>query len=108
LVKIAALCETHYVGMVPHFTGPVSVAALVHVLASQPVPVLMEIGGAGPKEVPHLKQAAEFHDGKLWPVELPGLGVEFDPDGAELVSEITERSVPIPTYRRPDGSITNW
>ena len=48
-LKIAALCETHYVGMVPHFTGPISVAALVHVLASQPVPALMEIGGAGPE-----------------------------------------------------------
>src|SRR5262249_39093387 len=29
-MKIAALCETHYVGLIPHFTGPVSEAALVH------------------------------------------------------------------------------
>ncbi len=29
-MKIAALCETHYVGLVPHFTGPISEAALVH------------------------------------------------------------------------------
>ena len=27
--KLAALCETHYVGLTPHFTGPVSEAALV-------------------------------------------------------------------------------
>lgn len=107
-VKIAALCETHYVGMVPHFTGPISVAALVHVLASQPVPALMEIGGAGPREEPHLAQAANFRDCKLWPADRPGLGVEFVPSGAELVSEITDRSMPIPMYRRPDGSITNW
>jgi len=33
-MKIAALCETHYVGMIPHFTGPVSEAALVHCLAT--------------------------------------------------------------------------
>ena len=32
--KIAAMCETHYVGMIPHFTGPLSTAALVHVLGS--------------------------------------------------------------------------
>ena len=27
-VKIAALCETHYVGVIPHFTGPISEAAM--------------------------------------------------------------------------------
>ncbi|MCJ7549068.1 MAG: mandelate racemase/muconate lactonizing enzyme family protein [Anaerolineae bacterium] len=108
MVKIAALCETHYVGMIPHFTGPISVAALVHLLGSQPVPALMEIGGAAPKLPPHLKQASTFRDGKLWPLDQPGLGVEFSPSGADLVSEITERSAPIPMYRRPDGSITNW
>ena len=108
MVKIAALCETHYIGMIPHFTGPISVAALVHVMGSQPVPALMEIGGAAPKLPAHLKQASTFRDGKLWPVDLPGLGVEFDPSGADLISEITERSAPIPMYRRPDGSITNW
>ena len=108
MVKIAALCETHYVGMIPHFTGPISVAALVHVMGSQPVPALMEIGGAAPKLPAHLKQASTFRDGKLWPGDQPGLGVEFDPSGADLISEITERSAPIPMYRRPDGSITNW
>ena len=34
LRKIASMCETHYVGMIPHFTGPASTAALVHVLGS--------------------------------------------------------------------------
>ena len=29
-MKILALCETHYVGLIPHFTGPVAEAALVH------------------------------------------------------------------------------
>ena len=108
MVKIAALCETHYVGMIPHFTGPISVAALVHVMGSQPVPALMEIAGAAPKLPPHLKQASTFRDGKLWPVDQPGLGVELDLSGADLISEITEHSAPIPMYRRPDGSITNW
>ena len=27
---------------------------------------------------------------------------------ADLLAEITERSAPIPIYRRPDGSLTNW
>src|SRR5689334_21579746 len=28
MMKIAAICETHFVGIVPHFTGPISTAAL--------------------------------------------------------------------------------
>jgi L-alanine-DL-glutamate epimerase-like enolase superfamily enzyme len=107
-MKIAALCETHYVGLVPHFTGPVAVAALVHCLCAQSSPAMMEIAGPAPKQPPHLPRAADFHDGKLWPVNLPGLGVEFDPAGAEFVSEVTEYYAPIPMFSRPDGSITNW
>jgi len=107
-MKIAALCETHYVGMAPHFTGPVALAALVHVLCALPVPAVCEIAGAAPKLPEHIRQAADFREGKLWPNARPGLGVEFDPTGAELVAEITEHHAPIPTYRRPDGSYTNW
>lgn len=107
-VKIAALCETHYIGLVPHFTGPVSLAALVHCLTALPGPALMEIAGAEPKLPPHLKRGADFREGKLWPVDAPGLGVEFDPAGAELVSEVTEFYAPIPMFKREDGSVTNW
>jgi L-alanine-DL-glutamate epimerase-like enolase superfamily enzyme len=107
-IKIAALCETHYVGMVPHFTGPIALAALVHVLCALPVPVLMEITGAGPKTPSYLAQGCTFQSGKLWPVSRPGLGVEFDPAGADLIAEITEHHAPVPRFRRPDGSVTNW
>ncbi len=107
-LKIAALCETHYVGMVPHFTGPVAVAALIHTLCTLPVPVLMEVGGNGLYTHSHIAHGYEFRDGKLWPTPHPGLGVEFDPAGAELVAEITEHYAPIPLFHRPDGSLTNW
>ena len=33
-MKIAALCETHYCGMIPHFTGPIGETALVHCLTA--------------------------------------------------------------------------
>ncbi len=108
MVKLAALCETHYVGLVPHFTGAVAIAALAHVLGAFPGPVLMEMRGDGAWDIPHLPQKFDFRDGKLWPNQRPGLGVEFDTSKLELTSEIAEHSAPIPLFRRPDGSITNW
>jgi L-alanine-DL-glutamate epimerase-like enolase superfamily enzyme len=107
-MKIAALCETHYVGLVPHFTGPAAEAALVHCCGVFSGPVLMEMTGAGPRDVPHLPQHFDFRNGKLWPNRRPGLGVEFDPRRLQLAAEITERSSAVRGYRRPDGSYTNW
>jgi L-alanine-DL-glutamate epimerase-like enolase superfamily enzyme len=106
--KIAALCETHYVGLIPHFTGPVAVAALVHALCAFPGPAVQEVVGAGPTPPPHLTVGCDFRDGKLWPNARPGLGVEFDPSGAEQILEVTERYAPLPLFHRPDGSLTNW
>jgi galactonate dehydratase len=107
-MKIAALCETHSVGLIPHFTGPVSVSALAHTLGVFPGPVLMEIGGAGLKAESYLPQICEFRAGRLWPSSRPGLGVELNTQGLQKVAEITERYAPIPTFHRPDGSMTNW
>jgi L-alanine-DL-glutamate epimerase-like enolase superfamily enzyme len=108
LLKIAALAETHYIGLVPHFTGPIALAALVHVLVSQPLPVMMEIAGAAPQAPAYLPAGAQFKDGKLWPVNRPGIGVELDLAGLHQVGEVTQYIAPIPTYQRPDGSFTNW
>ena len=107
-MKLAALCETHYVGLIPHFTGPVSEAALVHCCAALPGPVIMEMTGKDSKVHPHLPVHYDFRNGKMWPNSRPGLGVEFDPSRAELELEVTEHSQPIPLLERPDGSITNW
>jgi len=107
-MKIAALCETHNVGMIPHFTGPIALSALVHALGAFSGPVLMEIAGAGPQSKPYLTESCDFHAGSLWPNARPGLGVEFDPKGATLIAEFTERYAPIPIFHRPDGSLTNW
>jgi L-alanine-DL-glutamate epimerase-like enolase superfamily enzyme len=68
----------------------------------------MEMTGAGPREEPHLPQHFDFRDGKLWPNRRPGLGVELDTKPLQMVAEITEKAAPIPLFRRPDGSITNW
>jgi len=107
-MKILALCETHYVGLIPHFTGPVSEAALVHACGVFSGPVLMEMTGEGKPDYPHLPECYDFRDGKMWPNRRPGLGVTLDTSPLQLAAEITERLRPIPMLHRPDGSITNW
>jgi L-alanine-DL-glutamate epimerase-like enolase superfamily enzyme len=108
MLKILALCETHYVGLIPHFTGPLSEAALVHLACVFSGPVLMEMLPRATKGAAHLPKSFDFREGKLWPNDRPGLGVEFDTKAFPKVSEISERTQPIPIYRRPDGSFTNW
>jgi L-alanine-DL-glutamate epimerase-like enolase superfamily enzyme len=107
-MKMAALCETHYIGLVPHFSGLVATAAMVHCCLAFPGPVLMEMRGAGLPDAPHLPEYLEFRNGKMWPRLRPGLGVEFDAKRTQLISDITQRFVPLPILRRPDGSMTNW
>jgi L-alanine-DL-glutamate epimerase-like enolase superfamily enzyme len=107
-MKIAALCETHYVGLIPHFTGPIATAALVHACSVFSGPVMMEMTGDGTRAYRYLPQCYDFRNGKLWPNRRPGLGVEVDLSQLELVAEVTQPAQPIPLYRRPDGSITNW
>ena len=108
MMKIAALCETHFIGIIPHFTGPIATAALVNCLGTFSGPVLMEYNFQG-KTLPHLPVCLDFKNGKLYPNERPGLGVELDMKQLKLVAEITEPVTKrAQTYFRPDGSITNW
>jgi len=110
LKKIAAICETHYVGMIPHFTGPISTAALVHVLGSSSGFVLTEIVGNSETKTSYLNDDyIGFKNGKLYPNDRPGLGVEFNPKTVDLVNVIAKPSVyDHPVFERGDGSITNW
>jgi L-alanine-DL-glutamate epimerase-like enolase superfamily enzyme len=108
MLKIAAICETHFVGIVPHFTGPIATAALVNCLGTFSGPLLMEYNYQG-LTLPHLPVCLDFKNGKLYANDRPGLGVELDMKYLKQIAEITE---PITnraqTYFRPDGSITNW
>ena len=106
MIKVRALCETHAVGIIPHFTGPIATAALVHALGSFSGPVLVEIGG-NTTLPPHLPQCHEFKNGKLWPAERPGLGVTLDMSQLKMIGEVTAAGRSN-TYRRPDGSLTHW
>jgi len=108
MMKIAALCETHFVGIVPHFTGPIATAALVNSLGTFSGPVLMEYNYQG-RTLPYLPACLDFKDGKLYPNERPGLGVQLDMQHLKQIAEFTQPiTARAQTYFRPDGSITNW
>jgi galactonate dehydratase len=107
-LKIAHMCETHYVGLVPHFTGPVSEAAMVHACCAFSGTALMEMLGKGDRQWPYIKQAYDFKQGKLWPNRRPGLGVEIDTSKLQQIADVQERYVPLEILKRPDGSFTNW
>jgi galactonate dehydratase len=112
MVKIAALCETHDIGIVPHFTGPIATAALMHCLGPFPGPVTFEynFGATAPGngQISHLREFLTFRDGKLWANSRPGLGVDLNMDRLRLISEVTQPGPNRPVYFRPDGSQTNW
>lgn len=108
MMKIAAICETHFVGIVPHFTGPIATAALVNCLSTFSGPLLVEYNRDQLK-LPYIQNGVDFRKGKLYPTGRPGLGVELDMKGLKLVCEVTQPvSDGARTYFRTDGSITNW
>ena len=108
--KIMSMCETHYVGIIPHFTGPISTAALTHCLTAFPGFGMMEFLGGKLKPESHLNESyIDFRDGRLYPIDRPGLGVELDTAACKKILEVnTAINYEFPMLHRPDGSFTNW
>ncbi len=107
--KLAAICETHYVGMIPHGTGPLAMAALVHVLGSSSPARCMYEGGAASTAAYFNEDLVHFNNGKLFLNPAPGLGVKFNPKKADFIMEITENTkFPHPILKSPDGALHNW
>ena len=100
--KIAAMCETHYVGLIPHCTGPIATTVLVYACGTFSGPAMMEMTNNGKQTHSHLPEHYDFHDGKLWPTKSPGLGVKIDTGQLELAAEITEAKQPIPLLHRDE------
>ena len=106
MMKIAAICETHAVGIVPHFTGPIATAALVNCLGTFPGPVIMEYNYGG-RPLPHLPECLDFKNGKALMNDRPGLGVTVDLTKCKQLAEITTEGRKN-VFLRPDGSLTHW
>ena len=106
MLKIMAVCDTHRVGIVPHFTGPIATAGHMQTMMAFPGQVLMEYN-LGERPVPYLPEFLECRNGKVWPNERPGLGVTVDEAQLVFVEAITE-GAPGASQRRLDGSLTHW
>ncbi len=106
MLKIMAVCDTHKVGIVPHFTGPIATAAHMHTMMAFPGQVLMEYN-QGERPVPYMPEFLECRNGKVWPNDRPGLGISVDEKQLTFIEAMTE-AAPGPTQRRPDGSLTHW
>jgi L-alanine-DL-glutamate epimerase-like enolase superfamily enzyme len=106
MVKIMALCETSAVGIVPHFTGPIATAALVHTMATFSGPVLMEYN-YGENTPAYLQEFLTFKAGKLYTNDRPGIGVSVDFKALTQIGDF-DQARPSNVYSRPDGSLTHW
>jgi galactonate dehydratase len=106
MLKIMAVCDTHKVGIVPHFTGPIATAGHMHTMMAFPGQVLVEYN-QGERPVPYMPEFLECRNGKVWPNDRPGLGVSVDEKQLTFVEAMTEGVQGI-THRRPDGSLTHW
>jgi galactonate dehydratase len=107
MIRICAACESHDVGIMPHFTGPIATAAQVHALAPFPQSVVFEYNYAT-RPVPYLSEFITFKEGKVYTNDRPGLGVTVNLEALRLVGEITTPGGNRPTYYRPDGSQFTW
>ena len=106
MLKIMAMCDTHKVGIVPHFTGPIGTAGHIHVMTAFPGQVVMEYN-YGTTMPPYVAEFVDFRDGKCWPNDRPGLGITLNMAQLTPVAEHTT-SVGGNTYRRRDGSPSHW
>ena len=106
MLKIMAVCDTHKVGIVPHFTGPIATAGHMHTMMAFPGQVLVEYN-QGERPVPYMPEFLECRNGKVWPNDRPGLGVSVDEKQLTFIEAMTE-AAPGVTHRRLDGSLTHW
>jgi L-alanine-DL-glutamate epimerase-like enolase superfamily enzyme len=106
MLKIMAICDTHKVGIVPHFTGPIATAGHMQTMMAFPGQVLMEYN-QGERPVPYMPEFLECRNGKVWPNDRPGLGVSVDEKALTFVEAMTQGAAGA-SHRRLDGSLSHW
>jgi len=108
-MKVVAMCEAHYIDMMPHNPlGPICTAATLHMAAASPNFSWLEVRATPTEDWPidyDLFPVQPELEGAWFPVpDGPGLGVEFN---EELASQREFRFNREHRLRRRDGSVTN-
>ena len=92
MLKIMALCDTHKVGIVPHFTGPIATAGHMHTMMAFPGQVLMEYN-LGERRPAYLPEFLECRNGKVWPNDSRGWVCRWMKNSSRL-SKQSRKQVP--------------
>ncbi|CAN5677663.1 galactonate dehydratase [soil metagenome] len=106
--KVAAMCEAHYIDMMPHNPlGPVTTAASIHFGIATANFSFLEyqhrLAESYPKD---LFPTMPVLEGASFPIPTePGLGVIFDEEAA---ADHAFEHWDAPRWHRRDGSYTNW
>ncbi len=97
--KIAALAEANGVQVTPHvFGGPLVAAASLQLALTLPSLLIMEGNGVYDGTYAELLvDPLDWHDGRLWPSERPGMGHDLDEELARQW-RVTDEAF---QYRRP-------
>ena len=83
MLKIMAVCDTHKVGIVPHFTGPVATAGHMHTMMAFPGQVLMEYN-QGERPVPYHARLSRVQERQSVAKRSTGAGCEHRRKAAHL------------------------
>lgn len=105
-MKIAGLCEAHYIDVMPHNPlGPIATAAQVHFCAAVPNLAWLEERTRTFSFDDDMFPGQLHLDGTSYRVpQGPGLGVEFNEEMVTAEPDLWEA----PRLHRDDGSYTNW
>lgn len=105
--KIAALAESYHVSMAYHNPlGPVATTAALHLAFATPNFLVQEQMRS---DVPWREDICvlpfPIRDGRAWPSDRPGLGVEID---EEVAAGHPWQAEDVLRWWQPDGSVADW
>ena len=109
-IKVAGMCEAHYINLMPHNPlGPICTAGTIQLAAAVPnfawVEMNMRVNDPGNLDW-DLFPVQPVLDGPMFPVpDAPGLGVELN---EAVAKEMAFQFYEFPHLHRRDGSHTNW
>ena len=108
-MKIVAIAETHYVGMIPHFTGPIAEAALVHCLTAT---LDHRPDGDARRRQPDLsaicRRSMTSRTARCGRTTGPGSAWRSTSTKLTMLGEYDTYRAGMLMNHRPDGSFTNW